>query len=64
LARLQLWATEHQMQTITATHDVSDALATRAEVLLLREGRLAAQGPAAEVLAAERERLLGRLGEA
>jgi ABC-type sulfate/molybdate transport systems ATPase subunit len=62
LARLQQWATEHRMQTIMATHDVSDALATRAEVLLLREGRLAAQGPAEAVLAVERERLLGRLG--
>jgi hypothetical protein len=33
-----------------------------AEVLLLREGRQVALGPAAEVLASERERLLDRLG--
>jgi molybdate transport system ATP-binding protein len=62
LARLQSWLRENNVQAVLATHDVSDALATNAEVLLLREGRLAAQGPAAEVLAVERERLLGRLG--
>lgn len=61
LARLQSWLRENDVQTLLATHDVTDALATGAEVLLLREGRLAAQGPAAEVLAAERHRLLGRL---
>ena len=46
----------NNVQTVLATHDVTDALATGAEVLLLEEGRLAAQGPAAEVLAAERNR--------
>jgi ABC-type sulfate/molybdate transport systems ATPase subunit len=61
LARLQSWLNENDVQAVLATHDVTDALATGAEVLLLREGRLAALGPAAEVLAAERERLLGRL---
>jgi ABC-type sulfate/molybdate transport systems ATPase subunit len=64
LARLQLWLRENQVQTVLATHDVTDALATSAEVLLLREGRLIALGPAAEVLASERERLLDRLGSA
>jgi len=61
LIRLQAWLREKNMQAILATHDVSDALATGAEVLLLREGRLAAQGSAAEVLAGERERLQRRL---
>jgi ABC-type sulfate/molybdate transport systems ATPase subunit len=64
LVRLQHWLTEHHIQTVLATHDATDALATAAEVLLLREGRLAALGPAKEVLAAERERLLVRLGGA
>ncbi len=62
LERLQAWAHANAVQTVLATHDVSDALATNAEVLLLHEGRQVALGPAAEVLAAERERLLGRLG--
>ena len=61
LARLQSWLRENDVQAVLATHDVTDALATGAEVLLLREGRLDALGPAAEVLAAERHRLLGRL---
>jgi molybdate transport system ATP-binding protein len=61
LQRLQAWAPTNRVQTVMATHDASDALAIGAEVLLLREGRLAAMGPASEVLHSERERLLGRL---
>jgi ABC-type sulfate/molybdate transport systems ATPase subunit len=61
LDRLQLWLRENQVQAVMATHDATDALATRAEVLLLREGRLVALGPAATTLAAERDRLLGHL---
>lgn len=62
LVRLQHWLHENNVQAVMATHDVSDALATSAEVLLLSEGRLTALGPAAEVLASERERLANRLG--
>ena len=61
LERLQLWLKENQVQAVMATHDVTDALAMGAEVLFLREGRLTALGPAAQVLAAERERLTVRL---
>ncbi len=61
LERSQLWLRENNVQAVMATHDVTDALAIRAEVLLLREGHLAAQGPAAEVLVAERDRLQRRL---
>ncbi len=61
LDRLQLWLKENQVQAVMATHDATDALATSAEVLLLSEGRLAALGPAAQVLAAERERITQRL---
>jgi ABC-type sulfate/molybdate transport systems ATPase subunit len=64
LIRLQAWAREHSVQTVLATHDATDALATGAEVALLNEGRLAALGPAPEVLAAERDRLALRLGSA
>ena len=62
LIRLQQWASEHRVQTVMATHDATDALATSAAVALLNEGRLNALGPAAEVLAAERARLQNRLG--
>jgi ABC-type sulfate/molybdate transport systems ATPase subunit len=61
LERLQAWVRANNVQTIVATHDVSDALATGAEVLLLSEGLKAALGPATEVLAIERDRLMGRL---
>jgi molybdate transport system ATP-binding protein len=61
LDRLQVWARANAVQTVLATHDVSDALATGAEVLLLHEGRQMALGPAVEVLAGERDRLLSRL---
>jgi ABC-type sulfate/molybdate transport systems ATPase subunit len=61
LERLQAWVSANGVQAVLATHDVSDALMTGAEVLLLREGRQAALGPAAQVLANERERLLDRL---
>ncbi len=61
LERLQLWLRENRVQAVMATHDATDALATSAEVLLLREGRKAALGPAAEVLAEERKRIASRL---
>ncbi len=62
LSRLQSWLTEHRVQTVLVTHDATDAYATGAEVALLREGRLAALGPAEKALAAERERIVQRLG--
>jgi len=62
LERLQAWVRANHVQTVMATHDASDALAIGAEVLLLREGRRAAMGPASVVLAGERERLVERLG--
>jgi len=61
LARLQEWLRAHNVQTVLATHDVTDALATESEVLLLREGRQIALGPARDVLADERSRMLARL---
>jgi ABC-type sulfate/molybdate transport systems ATPase subunit len=61
LDRLQVWLRQNRVQAILATHDVTDALATNAEVLLLREGRQVALGPANEVLAGERKRLLDHL---
>lgn len=61
LIRLQAWASQSRVQTVLATHDATDALATAAEVGLLNEGRLVALGPAAEVLASERRRLVARM---
>jgi len=60
--RLQVWLRAGNVQTVIATHDATDAFATGAEVALLREGRLAAFGPAEDVLKEERERIVHRLG--
>jgi ABC-type sulfate/molybdate transport systems ATPase subunit len=61
IVRLQTWARANGVQTILATHDATDAFSTGAEVALLREGHLISQGPATEVLQAERERIALRL---
>lgn len=61
ISRLQVWLREHDVQTVMVTHGAADAFAIGAEVALLREGRMVAQGPANEVLLIERNRLLGRL---
>ena len=63
LDRLRVWALEQRVQTVLATHDATDAFATSAEVALLREGRLVALGPAAQVLGQERDRLVKRLSD-
>ena len=60
LTRLQDWTAKHQIQTVMATHDATDAFATNAEVALMREGRIAGLGPAAEALASERDRIVAR----
>jgi ABC-type Fe3+/spermidine/putrescine transport system ATPase subunit len=64
LTRLQRWLNEQKILTILVTHDAADALATEAEVALMHEGKLIALGPASQVLAAERTRLLARLNQA
>ena len=62
LDRLHAWVQAHDVQTIQATHDATDAFSTGAEVVLIRDGRLVGQGPATEVLAGERQRIQSRLG--
>ena len=61
LVRLQTWLRDNKVQAVVATHDATDALATSADVLLLRDGRHTALGPAADVLASERDRIALRL---
>lgn len=62
LSKLQAWLIDRGIQAILVTHDAADALATEAEVAMLFDGTLTAVGPAREVLARERQRLLNRLG--
>jgi ABC-type sulfate/molybdate transport systems ATPase subunit len=64
LARLQPWLRERGVRVIQATHDATDAFLTHAEVVLLRDGQIVAQGPGFEVLQAERERLARSLNVA
>jgi ABC-type sulfate/molybdate transport systems ATPase subunit len=64
LTHLQSWLSEHKIQTVLVTHDATDAYASGADVVLLRDGRLIAAGPANQVLAAERARILERLKDA
>jgi molybdate transport system ATP-binding protein len=61
LDRLQVWLRKNGVQTVMATHEAADAFALGAEVALLQDGRLAALGPAGQVLAQERERITSRL---
>ena len=61
LDRLFQWAHTKGIQTVLATHDAADAFTTGAEVALLSDGRLVAQGPVKEVLNQERHRLMRRL---
>jgi ABC-type sulfate/molybdate transport systems ATPase subunit len=58
IARLQPWLIEQRVQVIQATHNATDAFLTGAEVVLLHEGKITAQGAAQEVLREERERIL------
>ncbi|WP_058185729.1 ABC transporter ATP-binding protein [Terracidiphilus gabretensis] len=64
LMRLQPWLRERNIQVIQATHDATDAFLTNAEVVLLQDGQIVAQGPAFEVLQTERERLTRNLSAA
>jgi molybdate transport system ATP-binding protein len=56
------WQQQTGVPILSVTHDVAEVFQLGAEVIQLREGRVAAQGPVAEVLATDRERLLAELG--
>jgi molybdate transport system ATP-binding protein len=49
---------------LSVTHDVGEAFQLGAEVIQIAQGRVVAQGPVAQVLAAERIRLLQQLNPA
>jgi molybdate transport system ATP-binding protein len=58
LPRMRLQMAELGVPVISVTHDVEEALMLGAEVVRIEDGKVMAEGPAAEVLAAERERML------
>jgi ABC-type Fe3+/spermidine/putrescine transport system ATPase subunit len=61
ISDLTAWLAAHAIPAISVTHDVTEAFQTQAEILVLHEGRMTAQGPPDQVLAAERERLVAIL---
>jgi molybdate transport system ATP-binding protein len=61
LERMAVWSRERGVAVVSVTHDVEEALRLRAEVVRLEAGRVVAQGPGMEVLAAERASLLSAL---
>ncbi len=60
-AELRDWLAAQEVPVLSVTHDVGEAFLLGAEVVRIAEGRVVAHGPAGEVLAGERERLLGQL---
>ena len=63
LPRMRARMAKVEVPVISVTHDVDEALMLGAEVVRIEAGKVVAQGPAAEVLAVERERMLGVLQE-
>lgn len=60
---LENWFGQNATPVLFVTHDIGEAFRMGAEVVMLGEGRVLGQGSAADVLATERERVLGYLGE-
>jgi molybdate transport system ATP-binding protein len=58
---LHQWLSRWKTPVLSVTHDVGEAFQLDAEVIKIKDGRVAQQGPVAEVLAGERERLLDQL---
>jgi len=63
LPRMQAWLVARNLPVLSVTHDVDEALLLNAEVIRLKDGSVTAQGPAREVLATERDRLLQTITE-
>jgi molybdate transport system ATP-binding protein len=60
---LLAWAAERNLCVLSVTHDVAEAFQLGAEVIKIADGKVVEQGPVEVVLAEERKRLLGQLGE-
>ena len=61
LPRMQQHATQRNIPVLSVTHDVEEALLLNAEIIRLDAGHIIAQGPAPEVLSAERTQMLATL---
>jgi len=58
---LRAWTAERSIPVLLVTHDLGEVFAADPHVLKMEAGHIVASGPAAEVLAPERDRLLARL---
>jgi molybdate transport system ATP-binding protein len=61
IEELRGWLALVERPVLSVTHDVGEAFQLGTEVVKIAEGRIVQQGPVAEVLAGERERLLEQL---
>jgi molybdate transport system ATP-binding protein len=61
IEELRGWLALTGRPVLSVTHDVGEAFQLGTEVIKIAEGRVIRQGPVAEVLAGERERLLEQL---
>jgi molybdate transport system ATP-binding protein len=61
IEELSGWLVPIRTPVLSVTHDVGEAFQLGAEVIKIADGCVVQQGPAAEVLAAERARLLEQL---
>ena len=64
LIELSGWLRRWNIPLLSVTHNLGEAFQMNAEVIKIAEGRVVQQGPVAEVLSAERERLLEQLNAA
>jgi molybdate transport system ATP-binding protein len=58
LPRMQQHAAQQGIPVLSVTHDIEEALILNAEVIRLEQGAIVDQGPATQVLAEERTRML------
>lgn len=61
IEELRSWLALMERPVLSVTHDVGEAFQLGTEVIKIADGRITQQGPVAQVLAGERERLLEQL---
>jgi molybdate transport system ATP-binding protein len=61
LPEMRAWLRDRGIPALSVTHDVEEALQLQADVILLREGKIEAEGYVSKVLHAERDRLIRSL---
>jgi molybdate transport system ATP-binding protein len=61
LGELRDWLADENVPVLSVTHDVGEAFQLGAEIIRIADGKVAAQGPVAEVLAEDRRRVMEQL---